>query len=89
MLKEWGNGQAPAREAAKAGDMKTGIPLFVNAIGGPGALTVVPMPTRGWTSITQRPIRPTRRRSAQDRSSPATWRSRPRMLSRFKTRRPG
>jgi len=47
MLKEWGNGQAPAREAAKAGDMKTGIPLFVNAIGGPGALTVVPMPTRG------------------------------------------
>ena len=37
MLKEWGNGQAPAREAAKAGDMKTGIPLFVNAIGGPGA----------------------------------------------------
>jgi non-heme chloroperoxidase len=37
MLKEWGNAQAPAREAVKAGDVKTGIPLFVNAVGGPGA----------------------------------------------------
>lgn len=37
MLKEWGNRMAPAREAVKAGDMKTGIPMFVNAIGGAGA----------------------------------------------------
>jgi len=37
MLKEWGNAQAPARQAVKAGDVKAGIPLFVNAVGGPGA----------------------------------------------------
>jgi non-heme chloroperoxidase len=37
MLKAWGNGLAPAREALKAGDTKAGIPLFVNAVGGPGA----------------------------------------------------
>jgi non-heme chloroperoxidase len=37
MLKEWGNGLVQAREALKAGDTKTGIPLFVNAVGGPGA----------------------------------------------------
>jgi non-heme chloroperoxidase len=37
LLKEWGNNQAPAREAFKAGDTKAGIPLFVNAVGGPGA----------------------------------------------------
>jgi non-heme chloroperoxidase len=37
MLKEWGSNQAPAREAFKAGDTKAGIPLFVNAVGGPGA----------------------------------------------------
>lgn len=28
MLKDWGNGLAPAREALKAGDTKAGIPLF-------------------------------------------------------------
>jgi non-heme chloroperoxidase len=27
----------PAREAVKAGDAKAGIPLFVNAVGGPGS----------------------------------------------------
>jgi len=37
MLKEWGNGLAPGRAALKAGDTKTGIPLFVNGVGGPGA----------------------------------------------------
>jgi non-heme chloroperoxidase len=37
MLKAWGNGLAPAREALKGGDTKAGIPLFVNAVGGPGA----------------------------------------------------
>jgi pimeloyl-ACP methyl ester carboxylesterase len=37
VLKEWGSRQAPAREAVKAGDAKAGIPLFVDAIGGPGA----------------------------------------------------
>jgi pimeloyl-ACP methyl ester carboxylesterase len=37
MLKDWNNGMAPAREALKAGDVKSGIPLFVNAVGGPGA----------------------------------------------------
>jgi pimeloyl-ACP methyl ester carboxylesterase len=37
MLKEWGNGLAPARAALIAGETKTGIPLIVNAIGGPGA----------------------------------------------------
>ena len=37
MLKQWGSNQAPAREAFKAGDTKAGIPLFVNAVGGPGA----------------------------------------------------
>ncbi len=37
MLKEWGSGLAPAREALKAGDTKAGIPLFVNGVGGPGA----------------------------------------------------
>lgn len=37
MLKAWGSGAAPAREALKAGDTKAGIPLFVNAVGGPGA----------------------------------------------------
>jgi len=37
LLKEWGGNQAPAREAFKAGDTKAGIPLFVNAVGGPGA----------------------------------------------------
>ena len=36
-LKEWGGRQAPAREAAKAGDIKRAIPLFVDAVGGPGA----------------------------------------------------
>jgi non-heme chloroperoxidase len=36
MLKEWGNGMARAREAFKAGDVKAGIPLFVNAVAGPG-----------------------------------------------------
>jgi pimeloyl-ACP methyl ester carboxylesterase len=37
MLKEWGNGLAPGRAALEAGDTKTGIPLFVNGVGGPGA----------------------------------------------------
>jgi pimeloyl-ACP methyl ester carboxylesterase len=37
LLKEWGSNQAPAREAFKVGDIKGGIPLFVNAVGGPGA----------------------------------------------------
>jgi pimeloyl-ACP methyl ester carboxylesterase len=37
ILKEWGAGQAPAREAFKAGDTAAAIPLFVNAVGGPGA----------------------------------------------------
>jgi pimeloyl-ACP methyl ester carboxylesterase len=37
MLKDWGNELAPAREAFKAGDTNAGIPLFVNAVGGPGA----------------------------------------------------
>lgn len=37
MLKDWGNGLVPAREALKAGDTKAGIPLFVNGVGGPGA----------------------------------------------------
>lgn len=37
MLKDWGNVLAPAREALKAGDVKAGIPLFVNGVGGPGA----------------------------------------------------
>jgi non-heme chloroperoxidase len=37
ILKEWGGGQAPAREAFKAGDTAAAIPLFVNAVGGTGA----------------------------------------------------
>ncbi|NOJ48288.1 alpha/beta fold hydrolase [Bradyrhizobium archetypum] len=37
MLKAWAAGIAPAREALKAGDTKTGIPLFVNTVGGQGA----------------------------------------------------
>ena len=37
MLKEWGNGLAPGRAALKAGDTKTGIPLFVDGVGGAGA----------------------------------------------------
>jgi non-heme chloroperoxidase len=37
MLKEWGSSLAPAREALRAGDVKAGIPLFVNGVGGPGA----------------------------------------------------
>jgi pimeloyl-ACP methyl ester carboxylesterase len=37
MLKEWGNRLAPGRAALKAGDTKTGIPLFVDGVGGPGA----------------------------------------------------
>ena len=37
ILKEWGAGQAPAREAFKAGDTAAAIPLFVDAVGGPGA----------------------------------------------------
>ena len=36
-LKEWGSRQAPAREAAKGGDTQRAIPLFVDAVGGPGA----------------------------------------------------
>jgi non-heme chloroperoxidase len=37
VLKEWGGKQVAAREAAKAGDTKAAIPLFVNTVGGPGA----------------------------------------------------
>ena len=37
ILKAWGGGQAPAREAFKAGDTTAAIPLFVNAVGGAGA----------------------------------------------------
>jgi len=37
MLKDWASGQAPARDAVTAGNLKDGIPLFVNAVGGPGA----------------------------------------------------
>ena len=37
ILKEWGNKQAPAREAVKAGDISAAIPLFTDAVGGPGA----------------------------------------------------
>ena len=37
MLKQWANGQAPAREAIKTGKVKEAIPLFVDAVGGPGA----------------------------------------------------
>ena len=36
-LKEWGGRQAPAREAAKASDTQRAVPLFVDAVGGPGA----------------------------------------------------
>ena len=36
-LKEWGGRQGPAREAAKAGDTQRAVPLFVDAVGGPGA----------------------------------------------------
>ena len=36
-MKEWGSNQAPAREAVKAGDINAAIPLFVDAVGGPGA----------------------------------------------------
>jgi len=36
-LKEWGGKQVPAREAAKAGDIKRAVPLFVDVVGGPGA----------------------------------------------------
>jgi non-heme chloroperoxidase len=36
-LKEWGGKQVPAREAAKAGDTQRAVPLFVDAVGGPGA----------------------------------------------------
>lgn len=36
-LKEWGGKQVPAREAAKAGDTRRAIPLFVDVVGGPGA----------------------------------------------------
>jgi pimeloyl-ACP methyl ester carboxylesterase len=37
ILKEFGSKQVPAREAAKAGDTQRAIPLFVDAVGGPGA----------------------------------------------------
>lgn len=37
MLKAWGNGQAPAREAVKAGRAREAIPLFADAVGGQGA----------------------------------------------------
>ncbi len=37
ILKGWGAGKAPAREAFKAGDATAAIPLFVNAVGGAGA----------------------------------------------------
>ena len=37
ILKAWGGGQAPAREAFKAGDTAAAIPLFVDAVGGAGA----------------------------------------------------
>ena len=36
-LKAFGSSQAPAREAAKAGDTQRAVPLFVDAVGGPGA----------------------------------------------------
>ena len=37
ILKEWGAGQVPAREAFKTGDTAAAIPLFVDAVGGAGA----------------------------------------------------
>ena len=37
ILKEFGSKQVPAREAATAGDTQRAIPLFVDAVGGPGA----------------------------------------------------
>lgn len=37
ILKEFVGKQAPAREAFKAGDVQRGIPMIVDAIGGPGA----------------------------------------------------
>lgn len=37
ILKAWGGGQAPAREAFRAGDTAAAIPLFVDAVGGAGA----------------------------------------------------
>jgi pimeloyl-ACP methyl ester carboxylesterase len=36
-LKEFAIKLAPAREALKVGDTKSGIPLFVDGVGGPGA----------------------------------------------------
>ena len=36
-LKAFGSSQAPAREAAKAGDTQRAVPLFVDTVGGPGA----------------------------------------------------
>jgi pimeloyl-ACP methyl ester carboxylesterase len=46
MLKEWGNGLAPGRAALKAGDTKTGIPLFVDGVGGRALISVGPTPLR-------------------------------------------
>jgi len=37
ILKEFAGHMAPAREAFKTGDVRPGIPLMVNGIGGPGA----------------------------------------------------
>jgi pimeloyl-ACP methyl ester carboxylesterase len=37
ILKEFAGNLAPAREALKVGDVRRGIPLFVNGVGGPGA----------------------------------------------------
>ena len=37
MIKDWGAKMTQAREPLKIGDIQRGIPLFVNAVGGPGA----------------------------------------------------
>jgi pimeloyl-ACP methyl ester carboxylesterase len=37
ILKDFAGRLQPAREALKAGDTKSGIPLFINGVGGPGA----------------------------------------------------
>ncbi|MHC1943765.1 alpha/beta hydrolase [Bradyrhizobium sp. UFLA06-06] len=80
ILKEFVNTQAPAREALKAGDVHQGIPMIVNAIGGPGAYERRSDAHQKMNLDDVARIRRMRPRNGRDRFSPATWPGRSRHL---------
>ena len=59
VLREFGAGLGPAREAFRTGDLDRGVRLFVDGVGAPERSTAVPSPTNAWRLITHLHMWPT------------------------------